>query len=63
AKTRSGTREALAAAKLPASRLEIEITKPVFLNDTELALQARRAAGHGVRISLDDFGTGYSSLG
>jgi len=56
-------REALAAAQLPASRLEIEITESVFLDDTELTrhwLQALQEMG--VRISLDDFGTGYSSL-
>jgi len=57
-------REALAAAKLPASRLEIEITESVFLNDTELTRHwLDQLQAMGVRISLDDFGTGYSSLG
>jgi EAL domain-containing protein (putative c-di-GMP-specific phosphodiesterase class I) len=57
-------REALAAAKLPASRLEIEITESVFLNDTELTRHwLDQLQALGVRISLDDFGTGYSSLG
>ena len=56
-------REALAAAKLPASRLEIEITESVFLNDTELTRHwLDELQEMGVRISLDDFGTGYSSL-
>ena len=56
-------REALAAAKLPASRLEIEITESVLLNDTELTRHwLDQLQEMGVRISLDDFGTGYSSL-
>ena len=47
----------------PPSRLEIEITESVLLQDTEATraiLQQLRDLG--VRISLDDFGTGYSSL-
>jgi diguanylate cyclase (GGDEF)-like protein len=55
--------EALAAAHLPAGRLEIEITESVFLNDTELTRHwLDELQEMGVRISLDDFGTGYSSL-
>jgi diguanylate cyclase (GGDEF)-like protein len=54
---------ALAESKLPADRLELEITETVSLTDdgdtAELLHQLRRL---GVRISLDDFGTGYSSL-
>jgi EAL domain-containing protein (putative c-di-GMP-specific phosphodiesterase class I) len=58
-----GIREALAAAKLPASRLEIEITESVFLNDNDLTRHwLDELQKMGVRISLDDFGTGYSSL-
>ena len=56
-------REALAAARLPAGRLEIEITESVFLNDTELTRHwLDELRNMGVGISLDDFGTGYSSL-
>ena len=56
-------RDALAAADLPASRLEIEITESVFLSDTELTRHwLQELQQMGVRISLDDFGTGYSSL-
>jgi diguanylate cyclase (GGDEF)-like protein len=54
---------ALAAAKLPPERLELEITESTLLDDrgsTRNALEALRM--QGVRISLDDFGTGYSSL-
>jgi diguanylate cyclase (GGDEF)-like protein/PAS domain S-box-containing protein len=54
---------ALAESGLPASRLEIEITESVLLQDTPatsaVLMQLRDA---GVSISLDDFGTGYSSL-
>jgi predicted signal transduction protein with EAL and GGDEF domain len=58
-----GIRTALSAANLPASRLEIEITESVFLNDTDLTRHwLDELQEMGVRISLDDFGTGYSSL-
>jgi diguanylate cyclase (GGDEF)-like protein len=54
---------ALQASRLPAHRLELEITESVLLQNSE----ATRAMLHelralGVKISLDDFGTGYSSL-
>ncbi len=55
---------ALAAAQVHPSRLELEITESVFLNDDDdtdaMFLALKRV---GVRLSLDDFGTGYSSLG
>jgi EAL domain-containing protein (putative c-di-GMP-specific phosphodiesterase class I) len=53
----------LADTGLDPSRLELEITESVLIEDKEEALatlQSLRA--QGVRISLDDFGTGYSSL-
>jgi diguanylate cyclase (GGDEF)-like protein len=54
---------ALAAANLPASRLELEITESVLLQDQEEAFATlRQLHDIGVRIALDDFGTGYSSL-
>jgi diguanylate cyclase (GGDEF)-like protein len=54
---------ALDAARLPASRLELEITEAVLLGDSAHALSLMcELRGHGVRISMDDFGTGYSSL-
>jgi diguanylate cyclase (GGDEF)-like protein/PAS domain S-box-containing protein len=55
--------EALRASGLDPSRLDLEITEGVFLEETDqvrASLHALRALG--VRISLDDFGTGYSSL-
>ncbi len=55
---------ALATAQVDPSRLELEITESVFLNDdagTEAMFAALKRVG--VRLALDDFGTGYSSLG
>ena len=54
---------ALAASRLPAHRLELEITEAVLIRDDDATLsilhQLRKL---GVRIAMDDFGTGYSSL-
>ena len=54
---------ALKLSGLSPTRLEIEITEGVFLQNAAEAvgnLHALRA--HGIRIALDDFGAGYSSL-
>ena len=54
---------ALAASRLPAHRLELEITEAVLIRDDEAALAVlHQLRGLGVRIAMDDFGTGYSSL-
>jgi len=56
-------RDALRASGLEASRLELEITESVFIDDVDGALQRLHALrALGVRVALDDFGTGYSSL-
>jgi EAL domain-containing protein (putative c-di-GMP-specific phosphodiesterase class I) len=55
---------ALEKSRLPASRLEIEITELVLMQDSEAALATlHRIKELGVSIAMDDFGTGYSSLG
>jgi diguanylate cyclase (GGDEF)-like protein/PAS domain S-box-containing protein len=56
-------REALNLSGLEPSRLEIEITESVLLQDTPLTRASLQQLHElGVRLSLDDFGTGYSSL-
>ncbi|HYH22621.1 MAG TPA: EAL domain-containing protein [Azospirillum sp.] len=48
---------------LDPSRLELEITESMMLQDREDVLQSvRHLERIGVRFAIDDFGTGYSSL-
>jgi EAL domain-containing protein (putative c-di-GMP-specific phosphodiesterase class I) len=55
--------EILLETGLKASRLEIEITEGVLIENHARALNVlRRIKALGVRIAMDDFGTGYSSL-
>jgi diguanylate cyclase (GGDEF)-like protein len=57
------TLNALAASGLPASRLDLEITESVLLQDEAHTLALLHQLREiGVQISMDDFGTGYSSL-
>ena len=54
---------ALRDSRLPAERLEVEVTESVLIDQFDVAVQAlRRLHRLGVRTALDDFGTGYSSL-
>ncbi len=54
---------ALETSGLDPSRLEVEITETVMLDDTDCILVLlHRLRDLGVGISMDDFGTGYSSL-
>lgn len=55
---------ALNATELSPSRLELEVTESVLLDEHRDVLETLQELHNlGVRISLDDFGTGYSSLG
>jgi diguanylate cyclase (GGDEF)-like protein/PAS domain S-box-containing protein len=57
------TLAAIHAAKIVPSRIQLEITESVLLQDTGSARALlQKLAAAGVRIALDDFGTGYSSL-
>jgi EAL domain-containing protein (putative c-di-GMP-specific phosphodiesterase class I) len=49
---------------IEASRLKLELTESVALDDLELVVKKMLLLRHvvGVSLSLDDFGTGYSSL-
>jgi diguanylate cyclase (GGDEF)-like protein len=52
-----------AAAGVPPSLIETEITESLLVNDTARVRNAlERLRRLGCRIALDDFGTGYSSL-
>jgi predicted signal transduction protein with EAL and GGDEF domain len=54
---------ALSASGIRPSRLELEITESVLLQDSEATVATlHQFRSLGVRISMDDFGTGYSSL-
>jgi diguanylate cyclase (GGDEF)-like protein len=56
-------KRALAVSGLAPSRLYLEITESLLLEDTPLTRKAvNDLADHGVKFSLDDFGVGYSSL-
>ena len=53
----------LAATGLPASRLEVEVTESVMIDNADGALALMvQLKKLGVKLSMDDFGTGYSSL-
>jgi diguanylate cyclase (GGDEF)-like protein len=54
---------ALAASGLAPTRLQLEITESVLMQNTFATLNTlRQLRDLGVEIALDDFGTGYSSL-
>lgn len=57
-------RSALAESGVPPSRLMLEITEGVLIdNPDEMVKRIEDLHGLGVRIALDDFGSGYSNLG
>jgi len=53
----------LTASRLPASRLELELTESILIqNVDETLIRLDALVDLGVRLAIDDFGTGYSSL-
>jgi EAL domain-containing protein (putative c-di-GMP-specific phosphodiesterase class I) len=57
-------RSALASSGIAPSRLVLEITEGVLIdNPEEMLRRMEELRALGVRIALDDFGSGYSSLG
>ena len=59
-----GILNALKEAGLHPSRLELEVTESLFLDDNANTSRfIEKLAAEGVKFALDDFGTGYSSLG
>ena len=56
-------RDALDRSGLAATRLELEITESVPLDDNSISLATLHGLrGLGVRVSIDDFGAGFSSV-
>ena len=56
-------RAAVEAAGIDPTRLTLEITEHLLLDDGELMQQRLRALKEiGVHLAIDDFGTGYSAL-
>ena len=54
---------ALADSRLPANRLELELTETALIQNEEATIaKLSQLRELGVQIALDDFGTGYSSL-
>jgi diguanylate cyclase (GGDEF)-like protein len=59
-----GILSALREAGLDPSRLELEVTERLFLDDDHATANfINELSEAGVQFALDDFGTGYSSLG
>ena len=53
----------LKQARVEPSRLELEVTEGMLVDDVEDAIEKIQALKEmGLRFSIDDFGTGYSSL-
>ncbi len=56
--------EILRKSALSPSRLQLEITESLLLQDSDTPFEIFQQLNQkGIRLALDDFGTGYSSLG
>ncbi|MCU1389084.1 MAG: hypothetical protein JWL72_2422 [Ilumatobacteraceae bacterium] len=54
---------ALQGARIPASKLTLEITETSIMGDIERSIRSLRTLREtGIHLAIDDFGTGYSSL-
>src|SRR5207248_2453144 len=54
----------LRSVGLPASRLDLEVTESVLIEDSAAALAIlEELRAKDIGVSLDDFGTGFASLG
>jgi diguanylate cyclase (GGDEF)-like protein/PAS domain S-box-containing protein len=57
-------REILRITQLEPSRLKLEITESIFLeNIDQIGILMEQLSTIGIQLMIDDFGTGYSSLG
>jgi diguanylate cyclase (GGDEF)-like protein/PAS domain S-box-containing protein len=60
---RLDVQRALQGSSLAASRLELEVTESILLDESAGALKTLNSVKElGVRLTMDQFGTGYSSL-
>lgn len=54
---------AINSHKVPAEKLELEITENILMDDPQVVIDALvRLKEHNISIALDDFGTGFSSM-
>lgn len=55
--------DAIRRAKVPANRLELELTEQVFIENIQSHTNFMHSIReHGIALAIDDFGVGYSSL-
>ncbi|MDI5922794.1 EAL domain-containing protein [Halomonas sp. LR5S13] len=58
-----GVLQTLKSSRLPACRLELELTEGVLMDNADRCIETLHALRRqGVHVAIDDFGTGFSSL-